>query len=265
MCIALQHTHRETNFLKHLGDALRILRRRERGFVDAQSFADEFLHGETRIERRERILKDNLDAAAYVAHSVWGKRQNVLPGKEHLPPGVLFEPYEAVPERRLPTARFPHETKGDAFRNSERHAVYCLHMSHHPLEKPLFHWKMRREVPYLNERRRKGGGDGEAGRRGDGGRRTERAVLHYCPCGEGVVWVVQIAGDLAPARGREEGWGCYRAACGGIVATFRKAAARHHVCGRAHGALNHQQPLVMAHATWDRLQELTRVWMAWLP
>jgi len=113
---------------------------------------------------------------------VWGKRQNVLPSKEHLPPGVFFESYETVAERRLATARFTHEAKGDAFRNGERHAVYSLHMPHYPLEKPLFHREMRREVPYLDERRR------ERGR--DGGRRTERAVLHHGPCGEWVVWVI---------------------------------------------------------------------------
>jgi hypothetical protein len=232
MRIALQHTRREANFLKHLGDALRILRRRERGFVDAQSFANEFLHCEARIERRERILKDNLDAAAYVAQSVWGKRQNVLPSKEHLPPGALFEPYKAVTERRLPTARFPHEAKGDTFRHGERHAVYCLHVPHHPLEKPLFHREMRREVPYLDERRSRG--EGEPGRERAGGLRTEKAVLRHRPCGKWVVWVVQIAGDPAPTRGGEEGRACNRAACGGIVAAFGKAATRHHVCGWAY-------------------------------
>ena len=76
--------------------------------------------------------------------------------------------------------------------------------------------------------------------------------------------VVQIAGDLVPARGGEEARGCNRATDCGIVAACGKTAARHHVCGWAHGALNHPQLLIMAHATWDGLQELTRVWMAWL-
>src|SRR5712691_3130816 len=90
------------------------------------------------------------------------------------------------------------------------------------------------------------------------------AVLPYFPSGERVLRVVQIAGDLAPARGGEEARGCNRTAYYGIVAAFGKAAARHNVCGWAHGTLNHPQLLIMAHATWDGLQELTRVWMAWL-
>src|SRR5207237_7545057 len=122
--------------------------------------------------------------------------------------------------------------------------------------KPLFHWEMRREVPYLDERRRV---QGEGCRMQGNG-----AVLPYFPYGEWVLRVVQIAGDLGPARGGEEARGCNRAAYCGIVAAFGKAAARHHVCGWAHGALNHPQLLIMAHATRDGLQELTRVWMAWL-
>jgi len=49
-----------------------------------------------------------------------GKRQDILPGEEHLPLSALFEPYEAMAERRLATARFAYETQGDAFRNGER-------------------------------------------------------------------------------------------------------------------------------------------------
>ena len=189
--------------------------------MDAQSFADEFLHCEARIERRKRILKDNLDAAAHVAHRVWGKRQNVLPGKEHLPPGVLFEPYEAMAERRLATARFTHEAKGNAFRNGERHAVYRLHVPHYPLEKPLFHWEMRREVRVSRRE------EEEEGREERERQRTEdvRGLSStHRPCGEWVVWVVQIAGDLAPTGGGEEGWGCYR--CSRVAASSQRSAKR---------------------------------------
>jgi len=79
-----------------------------------------------------------------------------MPSKEYLTPSVLFETYEAVAERRLPTARLPNETQCDAFGNGESHTIYRLHVPRKALKKTLFDWEIRREVTYLDERR----GDG---------------------------------------------------------------------------------------------------------
>ena len=153
----------------------------------------------SKIERRKRVLEDNLHATAHVAHSAWGKPQDILPGKAHLALRTLFEPYEAMAEGRLPTTRFAHETQSNAFRNGERHTINRLHVSHHALEKPLFHWEMRSEVAYLDERCRG---------RGTGCKvRSEGAIFHDRLRREWVVRVMQIAGDLAPARSGEEGRG----------------------------------------------------------
>ena len=95
--------------------------------------------------------------------------------------------------------------------------------------------------------------------------RGNGTVLHHLLWEEGIVWVVQIASNLAPVSGGKESWGSPRTTWRGMVTTLGKAAARDDIGGWLHGAPNHPQPLVVAHTARDGLQKFNGVGMVWLP
>ena len=79
--------------------------------VDAQRLADDVVHRHPRIQRRIRILEDDLHLAAHVAHLTPVQMGDVPPVEDDRPGGRLDELDQRPGERRLATAGLTDEAE----------------------------------------------------------------------------------------------------------------------------------------------------------
>jgi hypothetical protein len=67
--------------------------------VNDQRLADDLLHREARVERREWVLKDHLHLPADGLQSALAESGDVLPGEDDAPTGRLVEPHHGQRQR----------------------------------------------------------------------------------------------------------------------------------------------------------------------
>src|SRR5262245_27693323 len=92
--------------------------------MNRQHFLDRASHGLARIQRRERILEDDLRLTAEARDAVLVHHRSVVPD---LACGRRLELEQQPPERALAAARLADETDGVAAYDPERNVVDCAH------------------------------------------------------------------------------------------------------------------------------------------
>src|SRR6185437_13672105 len=118
-----------------------------------------------RIERRIRILKDDLHLAAQRAQRLAGEREHILPIEAHLARRGLDEAQNAPARGGLAAPRLAHESQRLARRNVERDAIDGLHRAGVPPEESPRDREVLDEIPHREPRH----GLRAPGRRGGGG------------------------------------------------------------------------------------------------
>ncbi len=79
--------------------------------VDAERLRNDFAHGHTRVERCVRILKDDLELAAHVAHATAAERRDVLAVEDDPPRRRPQQLDHGASERGLPATRLADEAE----------------------------------------------------------------------------------------------------------------------------------------------------------
>jgi hypothetical protein len=79
--------------------------------VDLHRLDDDLADGEARIQRRVRVLEDDLDAAAIGHHLALGEAQQVLALEQHLAAGGVVQAHEREAHGGLARARLAHEPR----------------------------------------------------------------------------------------------------------------------------------------------------------
>src|SRR5687767_3605063 len=88
----------------------------------------------SRVERRERILEDHLDAPAQRPQLTLLEVRDVDAVEHDAPLGRLVQPKDRAADRGLPAPRLADETKRLAARDVERHAVDRADVADVPVE-----------------------------------------------------------------------------------------------------------------------------------
>ena len=92
--------------------------------VNDERLGDDVVHGEARVERRVRVLEDDLHFGAAAAHFFRRQLQNVHAVEAHLPERRLFEAQEATRNRALARPRFADKTEAASCADRKTHAVH---------------------------------------------------------------------------------------------------------------------------------------------
>ena len=120
--VAHVQAHDAQQVLDHLGPLGRVAHA-----VDEQRLADEIEDGHARVERAERVLEDELDAAAKVDQRLALQGQHVhQPAAvvEFHPPGVRRQrAHDDLGERGLAATAFAHQAQALASADGEAHVV----------------------------------------------------------------------------------------------------------------------------------------------
>ena len=98
---------------------------------------DRLLDRHRRVERRVRVLEDDLHAAPNRAELALGHARDLVALELDAPLGRRHEPEQGSPERRLPAPRFADEPQHLAPAEVERDVVDCLDVSGLPPDEPL--------------------------------------------------------------------------------------------------------------------------------
>jgi hypothetical protein len=148
--IALPVVGREADFQEELRDALVAI-----GFVevvDDQRLGDDRPHGHARIQRRIRILKDDLHVPADAAQVAGVEVEHVLPFELDGAGGRLDEPEDAAPDGGLPRSRFAHEAERLASSDAEADAVDGFDVGDDAPEDAALDGKVLLQIPHDHER-----------------------------------------------------------------------------------------------------------------
>src|SRR5471032_3079007 len=86
--------------------------------------ANDLTYRHARIQRRKRILKDDLHLAAQAAHGLGAKMRDVLAFIDHAAFGAIDKTQQQAAERRLAATRFPNDGKRLALLHGERDTVH---------------------------------------------------------------------------------------------------------------------------------------------
>ncbi|MNH99544.1 hypothetical protein D3C73_523190 [compost metagenome] len=97
--------------------------------VDFHRLADQLQHIQTRIQRRIRVLKDRLNAAAERLQPLLPQLAERLSIEEHFSASIVVQPEQAAPDRRLPAAGFAHQPEGFPLADLEAYAIDCFYYS----------------------------------------------------------------------------------------------------------------------------------------
>src|SRR5436190_797266 len=100
------------------------------------------LDGQTRVQRRVRILEDQLHVPTQAFHAVRRCAANILAGEAHAPRVGLDQPQDQARQRRLAAAGFPDDAERLGRIDVERDAVHRAH----PGVGALQHTAAQREV-----------------------------------------------------------------------------------------------------------------------
>ncbi len=98
--------------------------------VDVVRLADDVADGHPWVQRRVRVLEDDLDVAAQCAQGLPLGLEDVLALEQGLAAGGHLQQHEQLGERRLATARLAHDAQRLALVQLEGHAVDGLHVTH---------------------------------------------------------------------------------------------------------------------------------------
>ena len=109
--------------LEQLDDARFELLPRLRQLVDDQRLADDRAHRHARIQRRVRILEDDLHVARERTQLVFARPRDALAFEPDLARGRLDQAQDAAPRRALAAARFADNAERFAGGQIEAHAV----------------------------------------------------------------------------------------------------------------------------------------------
>src|SRR5205809_813725 len=120
--IAVEVRRVEADEVKELGDPI-APRPAVTQAVDDERLLDDLSRAHARVERRVRILKDDLHIAPRLAQAPARKGEHVLAPDPYFARRGVDEPEHAAPGRRLSAARFADEPEGFPFLNREAHVV----------------------------------------------------------------------------------------------------------------------------------------------
>ena len=141
--------------LEQLGDALAASGLRQP--VNLQRLADDVPRRHARIERGERILKDDLHLAPVRPQLALAQMRDVTAADLDGPGGRLDQAEHGPGQGRFPAAAFADEPEGLAARNREAHPVERQHLPHGPAQQALLHREMFLEIldlgPQARQRR----------------------------------------------------------------------------------------------------------------
>ena len=112
--VAVDLVRQQADLRHHLLHALLRLRRREVRLERLQRFGDDFAHGHARIERSERILKNDLHLLALAAHVFMRELGEILAEPDDAPRRDRQQTQYGAAESRLPAAGLSDQTKGFA-------------------------------------------------------------------------------------------------------------------------------------------------------
>src|SRR3989304_2866125 len=102
--------------------------------VDAQALPDGLADRHPRIERRVRVLEDDLHVAAHGLQVGAAQLQHVDAVEPDGARAGLDQAQHRPSDRRLATTRLSHQAEGLAFPNGESHPVDRLDPAHGPLQ-----------------------------------------------------------------------------------------------------------------------------------
>ena len=119
----------ESDQVQQFGDAVASLVPRPYP-MDLERFRDNVPDTHPRVERRVRILEDDLHVTPHLAHRRAAEREQVDVPEPHLTRRGLDQAQHAAPRRRLPAARFADEPERLAFLDREAHLVDSLRGRH---------------------------------------------------------------------------------------------------------------------------------------
>src|SRR5215471_5307899 len=91
--------------------------------VDNQRLGDDVLYPEARIQRRERILKDDLQVAPETSHLTGRCGQKIASLEVDISPSGLNEPKNQASKRALARSRFSYQAERFAGLNVEGNVV----------------------------------------------------------------------------------------------------------------------------------------------
>ena len=141
MRIAVEIFMRQADLGHHLQNGLFALGLRA-DFKHIQRRADQLLDRHSRIERRIRVLEDNLHLASIIAHFLRAQRAQVNAGENHLARVRLMQAQNGSAQRRFAAAGFADHAKRFAAPNFKADVIHRANGFRFAFQKFL----LRREV-----------------------------------------------------------------------------------------------------------------------
>ena len=135
----------EPDHLEELGDALLALGRRHH-VVQHQRLGENLADGHARVERRERVLEDQLHLAAQGAEGGLAQGGDIVAVEDDAAGGRLDQPHHEPPDRRLAAAGLADERQRLAGAEHEGHAVDRLHGRKRPPERRALRDEVLHEI-----------------------------------------------------------------------------------------------------------------------
>jgi hypothetical protein len=123
--VRVAHTGRrgQADSLEHASDPRLALSRAERGLEDLERLSERRPNRHTRIQTRERILKDDLQIATMPAHRARIAGQKVLPVPNDGATGRRDESQDGARQSGFTGARLTDQTYGLPARDVEAHRI----------------------------------------------------------------------------------------------------------------------------------------------
>ena len=159
--------------------------------MDDERLFDDRADGHARIERRIRILKNDLHVAAHASHVVGAEVEKVRRIERDRSRCRFDETEDTATDGRLPRSRLADEAEGFAARDGEADAVDRFHLRDGPRQHSPFYWKVLCEI--ANDEKLVAGAGGEFGC-------LLRDAIRECRCIECVAADGDRAGRQLPFR-----------------------------------------------------------------
>ena len=97
--------------------------------MNDQRLGDDVLHPKARVQRRERILKDDLHVAAQTTHFGRAGREQIASLEVNTARSGLDEPQNQSAERAFARAGFANQAECFAWLDVERNIVDCAYIA----------------------------------------------------------------------------------------------------------------------------------------
>jgi len=151
MRVAAHRLGRQADELEQPRDAI-IAIAIGRDAMDLEWRAQDIADGQPRIERRERVLEDDLHPAPQRHHLLRGVVRDVLAGEPDLAGGGLDQLQDRLAHRRLAAAALADDAENFALAKLEIDAVDGLHLRDHARQDPRADREMRLQPARLEQR-----------------------------------------------------------------------------------------------------------------